>query len=176
MVPGHPVQPTRSRSHRCDLRMATTGPTAVMPYPCLMSEAPPDRAALSSARYRYKVARLTPRNLAMSLPVCPSAFFRFASGNHPSARKRHTRTTTARQRGSPVDMTHIVARGAVTRYGRGRRWGRSRWTDSGGTVLWVVRHPVEAVQPSSVVNAALPSHRATQSAEYKNRSRCCSPM
>jgi hypothetical protein len=36
-----------------------------------------DQAALS-ARYRYKVARLTPRYLAMSLMVCPSSFMRLA--------------------------------------------------------------------------------------------------
>ena len=29
----------------------------------------PDQVALSSARYRYRVARLTPRYLAMSFPV-----------------------------------------------------------------------------------------------------------
>jgi hypothetical protein len=33
---------------------------------------------VSSVRYLYSVARLTPRYLAMSLPVCPSAFIRFA--------------------------------------------------------------------------------------------------
>ena len=38
----------------------------------------PDQAAFSSARYRYSVARLTPRYLAMSLAVWPSAFIRFA--------------------------------------------------------------------------------------------------
>jgi hypothetical protein len=34
--------------------------------------------AFSSARYRYSVARLTPRYLAISLPVWPSAFIRLA--------------------------------------------------------------------------------------------------
>jgi hypothetical protein len=34
--------------------------------------------AASSARYRYNVARLTPRNLATSRAVCPSAFIRRA--------------------------------------------------------------------------------------------------
>ena len=29
-------------------------------------------------QYRYNIAGLTPRYLAMSLPVCPSAFIRFA--------------------------------------------------------------------------------------------------
>ena len=47
--------------------------------------------------------------------VWPSVFIRFALGNHPSARKRGTRTSAVRQRGSPVDMTPVV-RGAVTRY------------------------------------------------------------
>jgi hypothetical protein len=37
-----------------------------------------DYAAGISDRYRYNAARLTPRYLAMSLPVCPSAFIRFA--------------------------------------------------------------------------------------------------
>src|SRR5262249_8689123 len=32
----------------------------------------------STARYRYKVARLTPRYLAIALPVWPSVFIRFA--------------------------------------------------------------------------------------------------
>ena len=41
-------------------------------------DVPPDQAAPSSLRYRYEVARLTPRYLAMSLPVCPSAFIRLA--------------------------------------------------------------------------------------------------
>jgi hypothetical protein len=36
---------------------------------------------MSSARYRYSVARLTPRYLAMSLPVWPSGFIRFAVGD-----------------------------------------------------------------------------------------------
>src|SRR5258705_7920050 len=36
------------------------------------------QAAPSSVRYLYNVARLTPRYLAMSLPVCPSAIIRFA--------------------------------------------------------------------------------------------------
>jgi hypothetical protein len=35
-------------------------------------------AASHSPRYRYRVARLTPRYFAMSLPVCPSAFIRVA--------------------------------------------------------------------------------------------------
>lgn len=36
------------------------------------------QAAVSSVRYRYSVALLTPRYLAMSLPVWPSAFIRLA--------------------------------------------------------------------------------------------------
>jgi hypothetical protein len=39
------------------------------------------QAAVSSVRYRYRVARLTPTYFAMSLPVCPSAFIRFAVGD-----------------------------------------------------------------------------------------------
>ncbi len=37
------------------------------------------QTAVSSFRYRYKVARLTPRYLAMSVPVWPSAFIRTAA-------------------------------------------------------------------------------------------------
>ena len=37
-----------------------------------------DQAVPASVRYRYNVARLTPRYLAMSLAVWPSAFIRFA--------------------------------------------------------------------------------------------------
>ena len=48
----------------------------------VMTGSPAQRPARRSAvaRYRYRVARLTPRYLAMSLPVCPSAFIRFAVG------------------------------------------------------------------------------------------------
>ena len=38
----------------------------------------PANQAVPSVRYRYNVARPTPRNLAMSLAVWPSAFIRFA--------------------------------------------------------------------------------------------------
>ena len=45
----------------------------------LFGRAPqPSYSASFGERYRYKVARLTPRYLAMSLPVCPSAFIRLA--------------------------------------------------------------------------------------------------
>src|SRR5262245_55659003 len=36
------------------------------------------QAAGAAPRYRHRVAGLTPKNLAMSLPVCPSTFIRFA--------------------------------------------------------------------------------------------------
>src|SRR5215207_2708132 len=36
MVPGHPFNPHDHDLTRCDLRVATTGPTAVMPYQYLI--------------------------------------------------------------------------------------------------------------------------------------------
>ncbi len=47
-------------------------PTLRCPEPAI------DQAALSALRYRYRVARLTPRYLAMFLAVWPSAFIRLA--------------------------------------------------------------------------------------------------
>jgi hypothetical protein len=58
-------------------------------------------AARSVSRYRYNVARLTPSYLAMSLPVCPSAFIRFALARRRRCRGGNQRPgpNRSRQRG-----------------------------------------------------------------------------
>jgi hypothetical protein len=42
-----------------------------------LSNPPIPLGRILMGRYRYEVARLTPGYLAMSLPMCPSAFIRF---------------------------------------------------------------------------------------------------